>query len=101
VTEDEVEAQMDLVTTALLVPLRTTKAIAEDTALALMTIGDELIACVAHHETVSKGLVGKAWFVFTAMLAEADHAAEPDGILDVAWQWQEKLRLAFGPHFDA
>lgn len=41
-------------------------------------------------------LAGKFWYVFCAMLAEADHAREPGPILDAAWRYQEELMGAFG-----
>jgi len=39
------------------------------------------------------------WFIFTTMLAEAEHTRAPEPILDAAWQWEDLLRNAFGPRF--
>jgi hypothetical protein len=94
------EARLDDLTIPLLGPLRMSKTLDGTVMSDLLQLGDELGAALSDETTVSTALVGKAWFVFTAMLAEADHAQNPEPILDAAWQWQEKLRQAFGPRFD-
>jgi hypothetical protein len=71
----DIEARLDALTIPLLVPLRSTK-------------------------TLDGTAIGKAWFIFTSMLDEADHATAPEPILDSAWQWQERLHRAFGPSHD-
>lgn len=94
-----IETRLDDVTTALLPPLRASKTLSPGVVDELMVIGRDFAEAVASESVVSRTLVGKTWFVFTAMLAEADHTATPEPILTVAWQWQEWLRRAFGPTF--
>ena len=97
---DDVQRELDAVVTALLPELRATKVVDPGTFAELLRIGDKLLSVAADQEEIPKRLVGDAWFVFTAMLTEADYAADPDHILDAACAWQEKLRRAFGPAFD-
>lgn len=98
-TLGEVEQRLDAVVTTLLPPLRSTKQL-EPTALAgLLAVGDDLAAAVQSLAQVPKRLVGTCLFVFTAMLTEAEHAPDGEPILDAAWEWQERMRRAFGPHF--
>ena len=94
------EARLDDLTLPLLGPLRLSKTLDGAVMADLLQLGDDLEAALVDRASVPTALVGKAWFVFTAMLAEADHARNPDHILDAAWQWQEKLQRAFGPKFD-
>lgn len=94
-----IEQRLDEVTAALLPPLRANKTLVPAAVEQLMVIGSDLAATAAQESTVPRSLVGKAWFVFTAMLAEADHTNSPEPILTVAWQWQEWLRRGFGPTF--
>jgi hypothetical protein len=94
------EARLDDLTIPLLGPLRTSKTLDGTVMEDLLQLGDELGETLSGRATVPTALVGKALFVFTAMLAEADHARSPEPILDAAWQWQEKLQRAFGPKFD-
>ncbi len=96
-TKSQFEGRLDELTTALLVPLRTEKRL-EVQAL------DELCSLVAEQrsaglfaDTISVRLAGKYWSIFCSMLAEADHAKNPEPILDAAWRYQEELRRAFGP----
>lgn len=93
------EDDVDRLTTQLLVPLRSEKRIASGELDALC----EIVAS-AREEGLFAGLLearlaGKLWLVFCAMLAEADHARDPDPILDAAWRYQEELRRAFGPTY--
>lgn len=94
-----IEQRLDDLTVPFLVPIRIDKEIRPDLLEELLRLGDDLIAAVANQSAVPRSLVGKSWFIFTQMLGEADHAAAPDGILDSAWAWQDKLRKAFGPTF--
>lgn len=94
------EARLDAVSTALLVPLRADKSLSEAALRDLAKVGADLAALLAGVQLVPVALVGKCWFVSTVLLSEADHARQPDPILDAAWSWQEQLRQAFGPHFD-
>lgn len=94
-----IEQRLDDVTTALLPPLRASKTLVPAAIEQLMDIGRVLAETVPQESMIPRELVGKAWFVFTAMLAEADHTDASEPILDVAWQWQEWLRRGFGPAF--
>jgi hypothetical protein len=93
------EMRIDELTVPLLVPLRTSKTLDGAVMADLLAAGRDLVHALGGVEIVPKSLVGKAWFIFTAMLAEADHAREPEPILDAAWHWAELLRKAFGPEF--
>lgn len=98
-TTSQYEERLDELTTTLLVPLRTEKR------LELQAL-DELCSLVAEQksaglfvDTISVRLAGKFWWIFCSMLSEADHAKNPEPILDAAWRYQEELRRAFGPVF--
>jgi hypothetical protein len=95
----DIERRLDALTIPLLGPLRASKTIEPDAASELMLLGRSLVETAAQTELVPRSLVGKSWYVFTAMLAEADHAQSPAPILDVAWEWAEYLRMAYGPTF--
>lgn len=93
------EQLLDRLTTDLLIPLRTEKTVVKETL-------DAICSAVAGERTaghfddlIESRLVGKLWYVFCAMLAEADHARDPNPILNAAWRYQEELRRAFGPKF--
>jgi hypothetical protein len=94
-----IEAKLDEATTALLPPLRATKHLDPQAFAELIGVLDELAPILAVDELVSRRLVGKLWFVFTAMLTEAEYAREPEALLDAAWSYQERLRSIFGPSF--
>ena len=98
-TLSEIEARLDDLTTSLLVPLRSSKTLDGVAFAGLLALGHDLVTAVSSEVTVPISLVGKCWFLFTAMLAEADHSRAPEPILEAAWQWQEYLRRAFGPRF--
>lgn len=95
----DVEDRLDRLTTGILVPLRTEKRlVAEDL--------DELceLVAAARNDGLFAGSIdvrfaGKLWWLFCAMLAEADHARDPDPILNAAWRYQDELRRSFGPVF--
>jgi hypothetical protein len=97
----QIEARLDELTLPLLLPLRSSKTLDSVAFADLLRLGDELAVAIRTADQVSVRLVGKAWFVFTQMLTEAEHAPSPEPIRDAAWQWQERLSQAFGPHFDA
>lgn len=92
----EFEEELDALTTRVLVPLRATKTI---DAPAL----DALVALVAaahrdghFDDQIRVSLAGKLWFIFSAMLAEADHARDPEPIQKQAHRYEEALLRAFG-----
>jgi hypothetical protein len=96
----ELSASFDSAALQLLGQLRTSKTL-DDRALAKVSSLIEGIGkAVEAQAEVPKDLVGKLWFVFTAMLAEAEHArANREQIEIAAWGIQEKLRKIFGPQF--
>ena len=91
------EERLDRMTTDLLVELRATKTVNSTAMLELLAVTDGLAEAVSSQQRVPRDLVGKLWFVFTAMLNEAEHSKAPDAILDAAWGYQERLRQMFGP----
>lgn len=95
----DLEARFDKATTALLPSLRATKRLDSLALVELLDVADGFAAGLFGRDEVSRALVGKLWFVFTAMLTEADHASEPEPLLDAAWSYQERLRKIFGPTF--
>jgi hypothetical protein len=98
-TSSDVEDRLDRLTTSVLIPLRTEKRVVTEDI-------DELcrLVATARDEGLFRGsievrLAGKFWSIFCSMLAEADHARDPDPILNAAWRYQEELRRSFGPVF--
>ncbi|MDQ3756240.1 MAG: hypothetical protein M3394_00075 [Actinomycetota bacterium] len=94
------EEELDRLTIPLLVELRMTKLVDATAMHDLLGVADRLRDILGAQELVPRVLVGKLWFVFTAMLSEAEHTRTPDAILDAAWEYAERLRAIFGPHFD-
>ena len=95
----ELEARLDSATTALLVELRSTKVVNSSAMLEVNEVAEGAVSRLAEEELVPRVLTGKLWFVFTAMLTEADHAQSPDPILDAAWDYHERLIQVFGPRW--
>jgi hypothetical protein len=95
----EVEARLDRATTELLPPLRATKVINEQAMGEILRAADDARVAIGSSTSVPRELTGKFWFVFTAMLAEADHSGDPEAILRAAWKYQDRLRRIFGPSF--
>jgi len=71
----EFEARLDALTLEILLPLRASKTVMSDSVSKLYELADELAAEMGDAEMVSRRLTGKLWFVFTQMLAEADHTS--------------------------
>lgn len=94
-----IEADIDAATTALLVPLRTMKRVDERALSDIKSAITDFGEVVASQQTVSKTLVGKLYFIFTSMLAEAEHARNPAPIITAAWSIEDQLTRIFGPHF--
>lgn len=95
----DIERRLDALTVPLLGPLRANKTIEPHAASELRLLGRSLAETAAQAESIPRLLVGKSWYVFTAMLAEADHSPSPDPIREIAWEWAEFLRMAYGPTF--
>lgn len=93
------EKRLDVLTTALLVPLRTSKVIDYAAMNGVMQLLTDLEAALASEQSVPKTLVGKLYFVFSSMLAEAGHAKSPAPIVAAAWDIEERLTRIFGPRF--
>lgn len=93
----DLEERLERTTTDLLLQLRMTKLVNPTAMAELIDIADALNPALASANAVPRRLVGKLWFVFTAMLAEAGHTRSPDAILAAAWDYQEHLRRVFGP----
>ena len=100
--EREVVEQIDTLSSELLLSLRKggrAKQLDKNLFTRLTSAIEELERLLNNETHVSKDLVGKLWFIFTSMLAEADHANNPEPILSAAWDIQERLSRIFGPHF--
>lgn len=96
---DELEARLDALTTAILPPLRASKHIDHQALNALDRLMADLISEVGDSPVIPRRLAGKLWFIFTQMLAEADHTQSPEEILRTAWSYQEQLEKLFGPWY--
>ncbi len=96
---DDIEARLDTLTTTILVPLRASKHIDHQALSRLNDLVEDLIAQIGDAPTISRRLTGKLWFIFTQMLAEADHTHAPDEILRSAWNYQDQLEKLFGPWY--
>ncbi|HEX8255749.1 MAG TPA: hypothetical protein VF846_21600 [Thermoanaerobaculia bacterium] len=93
----QLKSRFDRIVIDVLGPLRSTKQINREAVDALTALLDELRLLLADEEYVPRTFVGELWFVFTAMLSEADHAKDPEPILIDAWTVAERLRRIFGP----
>lgn len=89
--------RFDSVVLDVLGPIRLRKEINNNALHELKSIMEELRLALANEEYVPRPLVGELWFVFTSMLSEADHARNPEPILNEAWDIAERLRRIFGP----
>lgn len=98
-TDLTVEQQLDALTTRLLPPLRAAKHLETQALDELCTLLEQQRESGFFADMIPVRLAGKFWFVFWAMLAEAEHTSAPDPILDAAWRYQEELRLSFGPTY--
>jgi hypothetical protein len=94
---DAVERELDRLTTAILPLLRAEKRLILDEAQGLLALGPALAEALHGATVIPRALVGKLYFVFTALLTEAGYATEPAPILDLAWAWEEQLNRVFGP----
>lgn len=98
-TTQQFESQLDRLTTDLLVPLRTDKLLVVEHLDSLCELVATARRAGLFGDLIELRLVGKLWYVFCAFLTEADHARDPDPILNAAWRYQEELRRTFGPTF--
>lgn len=96
---EELEARLDTLAIALLVPMRTSKHVDPQILGNLNNLVKDLISEIGDALVIERHLAGKLWFIFTQMLTEADHARSPEEILRSAWSYQEQLQKLFGPRF--
>jgi len=93
----EIRERFDRVVLDLLGPIRMQKRVDSDALATMLGILSDLAEVMQDEDQVPRKLVGDLWYVFTAMLAEADHAKDPPQILAAAWEIQEQLQQIFGP----
>ena len=92
------EERLDSAMTELLPALRATKVLNSTAMLDLLEVADGFGTLFRDAVVVPRALVGKLWFVFTAMLTRPS-TASPTAILDAAWDYQDRLKKIFGPSF--
>jgi hypothetical protein len=92
----EIESKLDAVTTDLLPELRATKVVNVAAYTDLLALADELVHQSGTLQLVPRRLVGKLWFVFTAMLIEAEYVKDSEEIANAAWDYQVRLARFFG-----
>ena len=95
----ELTQRFDNVILAVLGPLRLSKQVDRDALAELKSVLDGFLTVLRDEEYVPRKLVGDLWDVFCSMLAEADHAKDPQAIRREAWEIQEQLRRIFGPEW--
>jgi hypothetical protein len=84
----------------IMMPLRTSKQINHTAMNELEKATAQIAELLKDKEEVSKELVGRLYFIFTSMLAEALHARQNREEIElIAWNYVEKLEKIFGPHF--
>ena len=95
---DNITGEIDSLLLDLLGPLRTSKTINQTAFTKVTQAIDRLQPLLDQERLVPKELVGKLWFIFTSMLAEAEHAKERREQIEIAaWDIQERLRKLFSP----
>jgi hypothetical protein len=96
---EELEERLDALTTVILLPLRASKYVDHAALDQLNNLVHDLVREISDAPTISRRLTGKLWFIFTQMLAQADHTRAPEEILSRAWTYQDRLEALFGPWF--
>jgi len=96
---EQLEERIGEAAARLLPYLRISKLVDSSAMTDLLDTADLIRVELAGEEFVPRRLVGTLWFIFTSMLAEAEHARAPESILDAAWSYEEKLTKIFGPAF--
>ena len=96
---EQLEERLGDAATRLLPYLKTSKLV-DPTAMAdLLETTDSIRVRLDGADLVPRRLTGTMWFIFTSMLAEAEHARSPAPILEAAWNYEDRLRRIFGPTF--
>ena len=99
-TIQRLSATIDELGLRILGPLRMSKTIPEASLQELHETLEKLGEILASETCVPKALAGNLWFIFTSMLAEAQHAKDRRQVIETAaWNLQEKLQKIFGPQF--
>jgi hypothetical protein len=98
---NELEQQLDALSTSILLPMRATKYVDRDAFAQLNQLVRELTTEIGDSPDFPRRLVGKLWFVFTQALSEADHCRSPEEILHYAWSYKSELEKLFGPWFSS
>jgi hypothetical protein len=96
-TPKEAKERLDELLPLILVPLRLEKRVVNEALDELCDLVVEQKASGLFTGSIDVAFAGTLWDIFCSMLAEADHARDPEPILDAAWRYQEELRQAFGP----
>jgi len=97
---DRSVAALDEIILDLLGPLRMSKKLDRHVLQRVTDLIDEIGEHLAGEPLVPKKHVGTLWFIFTMMLAEAQHArTNREEIELAAWDVAERLQKIFGPHF--
>ena len=94
----DIERRLDEITTSLLIPLRANKTVDPSAMGRMRVLLADLGTALDGRSEAPKSLVGKLYFVYISMLAEADHAKVPGPIIHAAGEVDEGLRKVFGPH---
>ncbi|MGD8213691.1 hypothetical protein [Aestuariimicrobium sp. Y1814] len=96
VSPADFEDELDRLTTRILMPLRPSKTLDVPALAALRGLVAASRRDGLFDDQIQVRLAGKLWFVFSAMLAEAHHAHDPEPILREAHRYDEVPLRAFG-----
>jgi hypothetical protein len=95
---DDLTEELRRLSLDILLPIRTTrdKKVAPDVAKRLIVLGDRFVEALSNQQSVPKALVGQLYFPFRHLLMEADHANDPEPLVNLAWNYEERLDRIFG-----
>ena len=95
---EKIAAVVDQLVLEITLPLRTAKALDKTALRKLTECLDELETVLTTEMMVPKSLAGNLWFIFIAMLEEAQYAKQNRQEIEIeAWKIAERLRQIFGP----
>ncbi len=94
-TLDHLEEQAQRLMLDILVPLRTEKKLNRPAIESLCSLIQAFGEATVNHDLIPKFFMVCFFDVFTSMLAEAEHASDPEPILDAAWEIEERLSSVF------
>jgi hypothetical protein len=95
--EAEIQKKAESLITIIVVAARHNKTVDQENLRLLLSFLDDLCIELSNVQVIKKDMVGTLWYPFTALLAEAGHAQDPDPLLNAAWEIKERLRRIFGP----